>query len=160
MIRRPPRSTLFPYTTLFRSLRCEPAIDLAGNGARGLRISEDRRMHQLDRRRCVLEQRVREVSRTRAVDMIDAAAQRGRGAEEARVGILQNRQRSAKARCPVGPAPKQQHAAAIDLNARLEGAIELCERRGRTKAPETGCELEGEGRSASPEEVLRGVEQR
>src|SRR2546430_17671316 len=23
MIRRPPRSTLFPYTTLFRSLRCE-----------------------------------------------------------------------------------------------------------------------------------------
>src|SRR5258708_22389956 len=26
MIRRPPRSTLFPYTTLFRSLRCEPSI--------------------------------------------------------------------------------------------------------------------------------------
>src|SRR2546427_3823250 len=24
MIRRPPRSTLFPYTTLFRSLRAEP----------------------------------------------------------------------------------------------------------------------------------------
>src|SRR5690349_23490375 len=24
MIRRPPRSTLFPYTTLFRSLRCPP----------------------------------------------------------------------------------------------------------------------------------------
>src|SRR5437016_6972350 len=23
MIRRPPRSTLFPYTTLFRSLRCD-----------------------------------------------------------------------------------------------------------------------------------------
>src|SRR2546430_8036756 len=30
MIRRPPRSTLFPYTTLFRSLREDPAeIDLA-----------------------------------------------------------------------------------------------------------------------------------
>src|SRR5260370_41872262 len=31
MIRRPPRSTLFPYTTLFRSLRAEipGAIDLA-----------------------------------------------------------------------------------------------------------------------------------
>src|SRR2546429_7012642 len=29
MIRRPPRSTLFPYTTLFRS-RCDPhALDLA-----------------------------------------------------------------------------------------------------------------------------------
>src|SRR5690349_24020964 len=25
MIRRPPRSTLFPYTTLFRSLRAQPA---------------------------------------------------------------------------------------------------------------------------------------
>src|SRR3712207_9059463 len=25
MIRRPPRSTLFPYTTLFRSSRCAPA---------------------------------------------------------------------------------------------------------------------------------------
>src|SRR2546422_1986917 len=35
MIRRPPRSTLFPYTTLFRSLRREdvlhlPAADLVG----------------------------------------------------------------------------------------------------------------------------------
>src|SRR2546426_5121459 len=28
MIRRPPRSTLFPYTTLFRSLRCpDPPCD-------------------------------------------------------------------------------------------------------------------------------------
>src|SRR5438132_8882603 len=27
MIRRPPRSTLFPYTTLFRSLRPEPRHD-------------------------------------------------------------------------------------------------------------------------------------
>src|SRR2546430_12706629 len=26
MIRRPPRSTLFPYTTLFRSLRCLDAV--------------------------------------------------------------------------------------------------------------------------------------
>src|SRR5438067_13695332 len=29
MIRRPPRSTLFPYTTLFRSLRNENLYDLA-----------------------------------------------------------------------------------------------------------------------------------
>src|SRR3989449_3875232 len=28
MIRRPPRSTLFPYTTLFRSRRAEARIDL------------------------------------------------------------------------------------------------------------------------------------
>src|SRR5258708_12588127 len=26
MIRRPPRSTLFPYTTLFRSLSCRPTL--------------------------------------------------------------------------------------------------------------------------------------
>src|SRR5256885_2441473 len=29
MIRRPPRSTLFPYTTLFRSLHVLPARDIA-----------------------------------------------------------------------------------------------------------------------------------
>src|SRR3712207_9205872 len=30
MIRRPPRSTLFPYTTLFRSCRTFTALDCAG----------------------------------------------------------------------------------------------------------------------------------
>src|SRR5687768_17821092 len=30
MIRRPPRSTLFPYTTLFRSLQPGPSIFVAG----------------------------------------------------------------------------------------------------------------------------------
>src|SRR5438876_1966662 len=37
MIRRPPRSTLFPYTTLFRSLGCEvgrPAADQPGGSGR------------------------------------------------------------------------------------------------------------------------------
>src|SRR3712207_7174971 len=29
MIRRPPRSTLFPYTTLFRSQRCQRRVDVA-----------------------------------------------------------------------------------------------------------------------------------
>src|SRR5215813_11504170 len=36
MIRRPPRSTLFPYTTLFRSQNEQPfrsAVDRAGDGA-------------------------------------------------------------------------------------------------------------------------------
>src|SRR3712207_7377403 len=33
MIRRPPRSTLFPYTTLFRSLPCERRDDEADGGA-------------------------------------------------------------------------------------------------------------------------------
>src|SRR5256885_16930552 len=31
MIRRPPRSTLFPYTTLFRSTRRAPGIALSGS---------------------------------------------------------------------------------------------------------------------------------
>src|SRR2546429_4885428 len=34
MIRRPPRSTLFPYTALFRSLRVRPRVPVA-DGARG-----------------------------------------------------------------------------------------------------------------------------
>src|SRR5947209_12444945 len=34
MIRRPPRSTLFPYTTLFRSLDHPPPVDRAGAGVR------------------------------------------------------------------------------------------------------------------------------
>src|SRR3989454_200803 len=36
MIRRPPRSTLFPYTTLFRSLR-EPGAGRRGDPQHGLR---------------------------------------------------------------------------------------------------------------------------
>src|SRR5258705_8572112 len=31
MIRRPPRSTLFPYTTLFRSVKCDHARALAAD---------------------------------------------------------------------------------------------------------------------------------
>src|SRR5688572_32470253 len=30
MLRRPPRSTLFPYTTLFRSLQCGPMAAVSG----------------------------------------------------------------------------------------------------------------------------------
>src|SRR2546425_3553187 len=36
MIRRPPRSTLFPYTTLFRSLRDPEILQHFGNRARAL----------------------------------------------------------------------------------------------------------------------------
>src|SRR5689334_24020525 len=53
MIRRPPRSTLFPYTTLFRSRRCAPGGGLRpgpsllrclgrhGGGAAGLQLGGD-----------------------------------------------------------------------------------------------------------------------
>src|SRR3712207_8654640 len=45
MIRRPPRSTLFPYTTLFRSARARPrgrqaALLRAGVGASALRLGD------------------------------------------------------------------------------------------------------------------------
>src|SRR3712207_7263786 len=45
MIRRPPRSTLFPYTTLFRSLRHfgRPAPILAGISGRQGRLEHDHR---------------------------------------------------------------------------------------------------------------------
>src|SRR5437870_11514948 len=35
MIRRPPRSTLFPYTTLFRSTERAPSVHLSGTQQRG-----------------------------------------------------------------------------------------------------------------------------
>src|SRR3712207_9091487 len=44
MIRRPPRSTLFPYTTLFRSATGEVAVDeLDVDDARLLEVVEQRR---------------------------------------------------------------------------------------------------------------------
>src|SRR3712207_8977314 len=47
MIRRPPRSTLFPYTTLFRSVRAgdreERHAGLTGHGAREQRLAGARR---------------------------------------------------------------------------------------------------------------------
>src|SRR2546430_12355688 len=40
MIRRPPRSTLFPYTTLFRSDGVLPGEDLSGGAARLVQLVE------------------------------------------------------------------------------------------------------------------------
>src|SRR5690625_6583523 len=48
MLRRPPRSTLFPYTTLFRSRLRPPR---PGAARRGLRASRRRKPHPLLRRR-------------------------------------------------------------------------------------------------------------
>src|SRR2546430_4467061 len=63
MIRRPPRSTLFPYTTLFRSLQgpgraARPAAVAAGIEVRipqvarprGLPLHHDRVVHRVDQR--------------------------------------------------------------------------------------------------------------
>src|SRR5438874_8085646 len=54
MIRRPPRSTLFPYTTLFRSLLAEAVAELSGERrviARPVRVDarvEDRKSTRLN----------------------------------------------------------------------------------------------------------------
>src|SRR2546427_9169808 len=48
MIRRPPRSTLFPYTTLFRSLGEAgdgPAEDIELGGPAGLEVDQKARLH-------------------------------------------------------------------------------------------------------------------
>src|SRR5690349_24582524 len=40
MLRRPPRSTLFPYTTLFRSMFSEHPVELGLRGREDLTLSE------------------------------------------------------------------------------------------------------------------------
>src|SRR3712207_4456071 len=47
MIRRPPRSTLFPYTTLFRSLRIEPRIERERSGRHQQRVTVRRRFRDV-----------------------------------------------------------------------------------------------------------------
>src|SRR2546430_10936839 len=49
MIRRPPRSTLFPYTTLFRSLAVSIIFFEASDEILARRFSETRRPHPADR---------------------------------------------------------------------------------------------------------------
>src|SRR2546430_3955737 len=48
MIRRPPRSTLFPYTTLFRSPRPALAGALPANGAVAVELGDLARVHAGD----------------------------------------------------------------------------------------------------------------
>src|SRR5258708_10868476 len=55
MIRRPPRSTLFPYTTLFRSVADEQRVVLLAtaqhlNGAADLAFAADQRIDLADRK--------------------------------------------------------------------------------------------------------------
>src|SRR2546429_4742648 len=55
MIRRPPRSTLFPYTTLFRSQRSdEPAAREGCNGRHGCQSREAAATQQLQQHRLEL----------------------------------------------------------------------------------------------------------
>src|SRR3989441_13324446 len=45
MIRRPPRSTLFPYTTLFRSLNHRGPVEITGHDLRGPPVRRRRDLH-------------------------------------------------------------------------------------------------------------------
>src|SRR2546427_5620975 len=53
MIRRPPRSTLFPYTTLFRSLRQERRAAAAAAGRRVAALVSTRRTRRRENRSAV-----------------------------------------------------------------------------------------------------------
>src|SRR5690606_39813079 len=48
MIRRPPRSTLFPYTTLFRSCRCRRRADTVGGQRLHRHPDQDRKSTRLN----------------------------------------------------------------------------------------------------------------
>src|SRR3712207_8688217 len=50
MIRRPPRSTLFPYTTLFRSLSCLPVARRGGGPPEGWWRGDTAPVHAVPRR--------------------------------------------------------------------------------------------------------------
>src|SRR3712207_8006351 len=52
MIRRPPRSTLFPYTTLFRSCRASPTVSPALRLHLSRRVSRRPGLLQAPSRRC------------------------------------------------------------------------------------------------------------
>src|SRR3712207_2364154 len=66
MIRRPPRSTLFPYTTLFRSLEREPITDAnVGNALDGPAISEEEHEVVLHAERPVVAKEAVPVERVR-----------------------------------------------------------------------------------------------
>src|SRR3712207_8894976 len=60
MIRRPPRSTLFPYTTLFRSLEQRPRSQRTRPPVQPIDGREPTRIHKPHRRRQRLERRRRD----------------------------------------------------------------------------------------------------
>src|SRR5688572_32447641 len=60
MMLRPPRSTLFPYTTLFRSHQRQDALEVVLLGALDQRRNERRRQRLIQRRRDDVGQRSEE----------------------------------------------------------------------------------------------------
>src|SRR2546427_10044583 len=88
MIRRPPRSTLFPYTTLFRSVVLALTPDLLGAVLPALRRNEGETAAIVDAR-VVFHgetERVVEGDRPRGIDDERVAVDRRARSEERRVG--------------------------------------------------------------------------
>src|SRR5260370_14938510 len=72
MIRRPPRSTLFPYTTLFRSYKVQRTINASLNAATSTRAVSSNPNFVTDRsraRRCV-ERSEERFSRNAETDLV------------------------------------------------------------------------------------------
>src|SRR2546427_8773258 len=68
MIRRPPRSTLFPYTTLFRSVLCSGRVKIATWNVNSVRTRLPRLLSWLERRQpdvvCLQETKVQDEHRS------------------------------------------------------------------------------------------------
>src|SRR2546426_4107435 len=60
MTRRPPRSTLFPYTTLFRSVQMDRVVEQIGRTVVGQATAADRR--RVGRQRAVLQRQAAEAA--------------------------------------------------------------------------------------------------
>src|SRR2546426_2881603 len=91
MIRRPPRSTLFPYTTLFRSFRAEPEsrgderalefsvhLEAASYARSGAAEGQDRKSTRLNSSHLVISYAVfclKKKKNTSKTDIFEAAAE-------------------------------------------------------------------------------------
>src|SRR5256885_567777 len=98
MIRRPPRSTLFPYTTLFRSVQEIACGNLAHDGRPATRRCRRVAAHGLRTPLIVIDTLADAAHRRWAVVIADSQGERGRGEE----GLRPARQAVLKA--GAGPA--------------------------------------------------------
>src|SRR5256886_11321408 len=147
MIRRPPRSTLFPYTTLFRSARHDPG-SRTGRAQRPLRAERGATLSGRSRLQLPLGalyqdggldelQRVHDGLHLAAPDLLGPAAlgERGDGLYRFRVGLLFQNRLEVAVQSPElgGKLPLRQSAAGGDALGGLvaEGAQQELEQPGR-----------------------------
>src|SRR3989454_9054990 len=95
MIRRPPRSTLFPYTTLFRSARSSPSRERGGEEDGPARTSSGKRCREV------------RLAHQVAIDPARGGAALGNGPDDQRLAPLHIAagENAGDARHPVGVTP-------------------------------------------------------